>query len=107
MVKAIKAAKLADQLRDYLASWAIPDLPGYLFSITQVTLTPDLQRAIVWVDVLDASRQATIMKKLNEKAHSYQKRLHATFQRQIVPKIVFKADERPELSDRFDELLNQ
>ena len=107
MVKAIKAAQLADQLRDYIASWSIQDLAGYLFSITQVTLSPDLFNATVWVDVLNPADEKKILRLLNLRLTTYQRKLRQSLQRQVVPKIYFKLDNGAEINDRFDQLLKQ
>lgn len=105
MVKAIKAAQLADQIRDSLAEWTSRDLPGYFFSITQVTLTPDLTRATVWVDSLVAKEQSNIINKLNKNVYSYQKELGKKLRRKYVPKISFVPDEREALMKHIDNLL--
>lgn len=105
MVKAIKAAQFADQLRDCIAEWTTQDLPGYFFSITQVTLSPDLGKATVWVDCLDKAQEVAIIGKLQKNRPSYQHRLRQRFTRKILPKLNFEVDNTQEMSARFDDLL--
>ena len=106
MVKAVKAAQLADPLRDYLAQWSAQDLFGLFFSLTQVTLEPDMQSAVVWVDVLQPDQAAKVMRELSRHLPDYQRRLQRSLQRRNVPRISFKLDDRESLSARMDELLN-
>ena len=106
MVKAVKAAQLADQIRDYLAQWSSQDLFGYFFSITQVTLQLDMQSATAWVDVLQPEHTAKVMRELTRRMPTYQHRLQQVLQRRNIPRLTFKIDEQEELSARMDKLLN-
>ena len=105
MVKAVKAAQLADQIRVYLAQWSAQDLFGLFFSITQVTLQTDMQSATAWVDVLRPEDEAKVMRELARNLPTYQRKLQHTLQRRNVPKIGFTIDRQEELSARMDELL--
>lgn len=105
MVKAIKAAQLADQIRDYLATWASQDFPGALFAITQVTLTPDLRQATIWVDVLIPDSEKKIIAELNKKRNSYRHKLAQTFQRRSVPILTFSLDDHESIALQLDALL--
>jgi ribosome-binding factor A len=107
MVQAIKAAQLADQLRDYLAQWTAKDLAGYFFTITYVTLSPDLQRATAWVDVLRPDDTRVVLRRLEKEAPGYQRQLSRTLRRQNIPTIHFALDNRESAAQRIDELLNQ
>ena len=107
MVKAIKAAQLADQIRDYLSLWTTTDLRGYFFSITQVTLSNDLQFATVWVDVLSKEQEKMIMANLDRRLKIYQSKLVHEMQKRVIPYLKFRIDDSQERSERFDQLLKQ
>ena len=106
MVQAIKAAQLADQLRDYLATWTTQDLAGYLFTITQVTLSTDLRQATAWVDILQEKDKTVVMQQLEKKKKTYQNKLHQHLKRHIIPVLHFRYDDQVQLEARFTELLN-
>ncbi len=105
MVKEIKSAQLADLMRDYIAAWSARDLAGTFFSITQVTLTPDLQKAILWVDVLEEDQQKKVMSYLEKNQRRYQRQLNTQVSRYKVPEIIFKLDDRVRIGEHFDSLL--
>ncbi len=98
MVEAIKAARFADQIRDYVASWSSQDLPGYFFSLTAVTLNPSGTHAVIWVDCYDLNQSKTILSRLSEKAGHYKRRLHQTMQKQHIPDLSFRIDSRTIIS---------
>ncbi len=53
MPNALKAAQLADLIRDNVAAWISAEYPGSFVSVFDVTLTPDLQLATLWVRAFD------------------------------------------------------
>jgi len=105
MVKAIKAAKLADQIRDYVAAWIVSDLQGTFCSITQVTLSPDLRQATLWVSFLYPDQAPKGMRQLASLLPTYRHRLSQQMQRKILPTLTAKIDNSAELNQQFDELL--
>jgi len=107
VVKAVKAAQLADQIRDYLAAWTAQDFLGYFFSVTQITLKPDLSVAIVWIDILRPEESKLIMRKLNQRVSVYQHSLQRSLQRRMIPHLEFRLDDREERNQQFDRLLKQ
>lgn len=102
--KGIKAARLADQIRDYLATWTHQDFPQSFLSITQVTLEPDYSRATAWVELLNPTDK-TAFQKLIKRQGEYQAKLYRALGKISCPRLVFKLDDRPDLNQRFDELL--
>ena len=105
MVKAIKAAQLADQIRDYLAQWSSEDLFVLFYSITQVTLETDMLSATIWVDVLRPEDETKVMRELTHRQGEYQHKLQRVLQRRTIPRITFKLDEGESLGQRMDDLL--
>ena len=105
MVKEIKSAQLADQIRDYLAQWTARDYPGWFVSVSQVTLRPDLQEAIVWITVLEEEGGHPILEMLRQQTGAYQKQLNRSIKRRFVPKLIFRLDDRVSIENRFDQLL--
>lgn len=104
MDRSIKAAQLADQIRDYLAAWTAQDFPGARFSLTEVTLTPDLLKATVWVESFDPEVLRTTLPKLAQKANTYRGRLYQSLQRRGVPFLSFLPDERAKMAQTLDSL---
>jgi ribosome-binding factor A len=105
MDKGARAARMADQIRDYIAIWSHEEYSGYIFSITQVTLTPDKGKATVWVEVSDSSQQAAVFAMLRRNAGRFQHRLHKALGKQSGPVLEFELDDNLDLNLRFDELL--
>lgn len=105
MDKTIKAARLADQIRDYVAVWSQQDLQGYIFSITQVTLSLDLSEAIIWVDITQKEHQKLIFATLKRNEKKYQRKLNKLPSKLAMIKISFRLDESDTFYERFDELL--
>jgi ribosome-binding factor A len=105
MVKAIRAAQLADQIRDYLAEWSQQDLVGYIFSLTQVTVSTNLERATAWVTVFNTEQEAAVISRLNHKSGEYKKKLYRHMQRQTLPNIEFRPERNSEMDAAFSQLL--
>ena len=103
--KAIKAARLADEIRDHIAMCSRRDLPGYLFSISQATLSLDMSEALVWVEVLNTTQQVAILEKLHRLRVPYQRKLNQLPGKFAFIKIRFVNDDSAQLNDRFDKLL--
>jgi ribosome-binding factor A len=95
MQKGIQAARLADQIRDYLAHWSQADLPGYFFSITQVTFSPSLQDATIWLDILDVTTADRVVSGFNRLLPGYQRRLHQALQKRALPRLHISLESTP------------
>ena len=89
MEKAIKAARFGDQIRDSIAAWSRHDLPGFFFTIVQVSLTPDLSRATVWVSALDEEKLKDIVTRLRHHERDYAHKLRRELGKHVVPMIRF------------------
>ena len=105
MDRAVKAARMADQIRDNMAVWTHQEMPGYIFSISQATLSLDLSEAFVWVEVFDQAKQKEVLQKLNAKRHIFQRKLNAFPGKLALVKIRFRLDDSADLQKRFDDLL--
>lgn len=102
---AIRAAQLADGIRDFLAKEIARDFAGSLITIMQVTLSPDLQEATIWVTTYNQEDRGRILQKLRAAGREYQRKLHKTLRRHSIPRLVFRPDYSVEDSDRIDALL--
>jgi ribosome-binding factor A len=107
MDNAIKAARMADQIRDYLAVWSHFAAGSRLFSITQVTLKPDLSQAVVWVQIDNEDSRVPVLAALKKEARTYQQRLLKTLGKRSAPYLHFRLDDRADLGARFDQLLKE
>ena len=94
MDKGIQAARLADQIRDYTALWSRQDLPGYLFSFTNVTISPDKGRATLWFEVLNPEQMPVIVRKLEALLPSYQRKLSVQLGKRGCPRLYLAPDPR-------------
>lgn len=88
MPSAIKAAQLADQIRDYVAIWLLKDFPNAFLSVDQVTLDGNMLTATIWL--FKSSTAPIYMGDIAPKAKEYQKKLSTQLKRRTVPKLVFK-----------------
>lgn len=95
MEKAIKAARFGDQIRDSIAAWSRQDLPGFFFTIVQVSLTPDLSRATIWVSALDEAELKVIVTKLRHHEREYGHRLRTELGKHVVPMLRFVPTQEP------------
>lgn len=102
---AIRAAQLADGIRDFLAKEIARDFTGSLITIMQVTLSPDLQEATVWITTYNQEDRAKTLQKLRSAGREYQRKLHKTLRRHSIPRLIFRPDYTLEDSDRIDQLL--
>lgn len=106
--KGVKAAQLADHIRDLAAVFLLRELSGApLVTITQVNLTPDLQQATIWFRVFPVEQLAKTTTRLNRLAPKLQHEISQKMQRRFVPKLRFQADQSVESSQTLDNLLNQ
>src|ERR1044072_3316191 len=105
MSSAIRAAQLADQIRDYVAEWIARDLPGYLLTVTQVTLSPDLQKGTVWVASFKLEHLQSGLRTLKGLEKTYSRALYQKLRRHSAPHISFVADKSIEEAERIEQLL--
>jgi ribosome-binding factor A len=103
--QAIRAAQLADGIRDFLAKEIARDFTGYLITVSQVTLSPDLLDATVWVTTFRAEDKRKVLQKLRTASRGYQRNLHKQLRRHTSPRLRFEADYNVEEGERLDELL--
>ena len=94
MDKGAKAARLVDLLRDYLANWLQQDYPGRLISVSDIQLSPNGQRATVWLSSFDEAGWKSIQDALRNSGR-YQHRLHTAMSRRFIPELRFVADLPP------------
>lgn len=85
----IRAAQLADQMRDYLAEWIARDFPGYLISVSQVTLRADLHVANVWLTFFSVADEVAVLAAIRRHARQYQRDLGARVSRHRLPRLTF------------------
>ncbi len=90
MVQAIRGAQIADQIRDYVAVWSASDLAGIFFTVTMVTIEPNLRHATIWVAHLRDADEKKIMSVLRKNARRYRGMLLQKLQRRHVPELRFE-----------------
>lgn len=88
MPSAIKAAQLADQIRDYVAVWLLKDFPNAFLSIDQVTLSGNMLTATIWL--VNSGITTVHMGDVAPKAKEYQKKLSSQMKRRSIPRLEFR-----------------
>jgi ribosome-binding factor A len=99
----IKAAQLADQIRDYIATWISRDFPGSFLSVTQVTLSIDRRHATVWISSYNDNLK--ILEALQKREKEYQRELSRAIKRFSAPTIHFSPDTSTADAEHIDSLL--
>lgn len=97
MDRSSRAARLADQIRDYLALWLNRDFPGALVSVGSVQLSTSGHQATVWLRFL-ATTERSPLKNIVQKTSYYQFQLRQSLNRAAVPAISFRL-EPPEVEN--------
>lgn len=88
MDKGARAARLADLLRDYLATWIHEDYPGRLVTVSDIQLSSNKQQATVWLSSFDQSGyQAAV--EISTRSARYQHLLHTKLDRRAIPLLHF------------------
>ena len=88
---AIRAAQLADAIRDTIAGWLHADYPGSILTVSDVTLTPDNRTATVWILAL-TDRDRSALKRISRDGARYTHRLRHALTRRNVPELTFRED---------------
>jgi ribosome-binding factor A len=101
-----RAAQLADQIRDNVATWIQRDFPGSFVSVTDTTLSMDLRIATVWLHPAREEDVATFHKILKKTGH-YSNLLQRAITRRFVPALQFSLDQKAEAAEHLDQLLNR
>lgn len=87
MDKSIKAAQLADFIRDNLSSWLYLDFRNPYLSVTHVAFNLSMTEAIVWVTI--GENDGALVSKINKQIPEYQRKLNHTLQRRKCPRLTF------------------
>ncbi|CAN5197957.1 hypothetical protein BH11PAT4_BH11PAT4_7390 [soil metagenome] len=101
----IKAAQLADAIRDILAGPIQQRCPGFIVSVTAVTLSEDKQRANVWIRTYPAEQTQDCLKTLRKAHGALQRELTRGLPRRAVPSIDLRQDTSVEAQNELSSLL--
>ena len=104
---AIKAAQLADAVRDALAQPVQRLTRDCIVSITNVTLSDDKSLATVWIRVFPVERAGQVLHTLRKSAGYLQSELNRALPRRMVPRILFRLDGSIEAEEALDALLTR
>lgn len=77
-----------------------------LFSITEVSPSPGYQTAWVFVSAMDATKNESLVKKLNEISSEIRYELANKINMRFTPALIFKFDNSLEYAKRIEDLLN-
>jgi ribosome-binding factor A len=105
--KSIKAAQLADLIRDLIASYIQKEVHGSIITVSSVTMNPDLQRATAWVRVFPSENSHQMLKQLRNSLGKYQTLLKNDLARKNMPKLYLELDTTLEDENHINSLLNQ
>ncbi len=101
----IKAAQLADAIRDSLAGPIQQRCPGFIVSVTGVTLSEDKQRANVWVRTYPVEKSTEALQVLKKAQGALQRELIRSLPRRAVPHIELRQDTSVEAEEELSSLL--
>lgn len=104
--KSIKAAQLADHLRDLAASFVQRELPGRMITITAATVSPDFKRTSIYFRSFPVERTAIALQELEGLSAAFQRYLHGKLSRKAVPRAMFVIDDSAERDENIANLLN-
>ncbi len=92
---AIRAVRLAYQIRDYLSAWTLRLIPGTMVVVTRVTLRHDLRAATAWVRIIGPDQGRTFQLLL-DKSPQFQHKLRVNLSRHSIPALTFAIDQGDE-----------
>jgi ribosome-binding factor A len=102
----VKAAQLADQIRDLCAAYFQRSLSHSIVTVTAVTLTPDLRHATAWVRVFPYEKTPECLKHLQKHTREYQRNLQKDLLRKFIPLLHIAQDTTEEDRAHIGSLLN-
>ena len=102
----IKAAQLADQIRDLCAVYFQQKVQHDIVTVTAVTLSADIRHATAWVRVFPIERSDQVISILQRGLKHFQSLLQHDVQRKFVPYLQIKADTSEEDTNHISSLLN-
>ena len=89
-----------DEVRD-------PDVAGRSITITEVTVSPDLRNATVFVEPLGGREVDKVLAGLNRSAAFLSGRVARTVRLKFAPRLVFRHDPSFDNADHIDRLLRE
>lgn len=78
-----------------------------LVSLTDIEVTADFKEAKVFISVFDEQNQESVLKRLDEEKHRFQRVLGKKLKMKFTPKISFEIDKMQERVDKVDKLLQE
>jgi len=81
--------------------------PGSLVSLTRVECSGNLQEAKVYISVIPDQKRDYIVAGLERGARFFQEKLNKKLRMRPVPKIIFVGDDKPELAQEVEIILEQ
>ena len=103
--KSVKAAQLADLVRDLLAGYIHKEFPTPIVTVTSVSLSPDFNRATAWVRVFPVGESKATEARLQKMTGMLQHHLKRDIARKFVPDIQIRLDTNLEDETHIAELL--
>jgi ribosome-binding factor A len=104
--RSIKAAQLADLIRDLYAGYIQREVAGVFVTVTSVTVSPDLLYATVWLRVFPPVETERTLQRLQSAQRSFQNMLSKDLKRKMVPRVRLSIDTTQEDSEHINSLLN-
>ena len=103
------AKQLQKDLGEILDSVSTEVFPSTMLSVMEVTITPDLGVAKVFVSVFNAKSDDEVMRWLNENNGQVRRTLALRIKNQVrkIPELVFHSDKTQDKAERIENLLNQ
>lgn|GEM_PF-6585956 len=103
--QSIKAAQLADLIRDLLAKYIQREISGSIITVTSVTLSHDFHYATAWIRVFPSTQSDAVFARLTRMRSLFQRQLRSDIPRKIIPDLEISLDTNPEDESHITELL--
>ncbi len=108
-----RQSRVAEEVRHALAQFIARGdfmIMGFLsisLTITEVSMSPDLRNAMIYVSALEKDEVDTAIELLNKNAYIFKKFLAKAIYLRTMPQLRFKYDTRLEYAQKIETLLNE
>lgn len=100
-----RVERVAKLVKKVVGETLLEEMPGNVPIINNVTLSPDLRHATVWI-LPSEEEQEEMLAELDEHKAAIQKELGEQLQSKFTPKVIFRIDEAARRAERIDDLLD-
>jgi ribosome-binding factor A len=100
-----RTRKVASLVRQIVATEIVENITAPEITVTDVDVSPDLRTAIVWIGLLNQSRQDELLARIEDHRPDVQARIAKSLTTKFVPKISFRLDDGLDHALRINEII--